>query len=92
VAQWADRGLKSKTIGLRQKNLIFKTFDILNVLWRYFKIAHHFLNFAKALLLCICTVFALYGRARIRHQCRKIAVLSCHRFLINSGVEKMNYI
>jgi len=28
----------------------------------------------------------------IRHQCRKTAVLSCHRFLINSGVEKMNNI
>ncbi len=28
------------------------------------------------------------GTARSRHQCRKTAVLSCHRFLINSGVEK----
>jgi hypothetical protein len=28
----------------------------------------------------------------IRHQCRKTAVLSCHRFLINSGVEEMNII
>jgi hypothetical protein len=27
------------------------------------------------------------GRACIRHQCRKTAILSCHRFLINSGVE-----
>jgi hypothetical protein len=32
------------------------------------------------------------GTAHIRHQCRKIAVLSCHRCLINSGVEKMNNI
>jgi hypothetical protein len=32
------------------------------------------------------------GTAHIRHQCRKIAVLSCHRFLISSGVEKMNKI
>jgi hypothetical protein len=32
------------------------------------------------------------GTARIRHQCRKAAVLSYHRFLINSGVEKMNNI
>jgi hypothetical protein len=32
------------------------------------------------------------GTARIRHQCRKTDVLSCHRFLINSGVEKMNNI
>jgi hypothetical protein len=27
--------------------------------------------------------------ARIRHQCRKTAVLSCHRCLINTGVEKI---
>ncbi len=30
--------------------------------------------------------------ARIRHKCRKTTVLSCHRCLINTGVEKMNYI
>ncbi len=28
------------------------------------------------------------GTARIRHQCKKTVVLSCHRFLIYSGVEK----
>jgi len=28
----------------------------------------------------------------IRHQCRKTTVLSCHRHLINTTVEKMNYI
>ncbi len=28
----------------------------------------------------------------IRHQCRKTTVLGCHRCLINTGVEKMNYI
>jgi hypothetical protein len=32
------------------------------------------------------------GTAHIRQQCNKTAVLSCHRFLINSGVEKMNNI
>jgi hypothetical protein len=32
------------------------------------------------------------GTAHNRHQCRKTAVLSCHRFLINSGIEKMNNI
>ncbi len=32
------------------------------------------------------------GTAHNRHQCRKTAVLSCHIFLINSGVEKMNNI
>ncbi len=30
--------------------------------------------------------------ARIRHQCRKTTALSCHRSLINTGVEKMNCI
>jgi len=28
----------------------------------------------------------------VRHQCRITTVLSCHRCLINTGVEKMNYI
>ncbi len=31
-------------------------------------------------------------RAHIRHQCRKTTVLCCHRCLINTGVEKLNYI
>ncbi len=30
--------------------------------------------------------------ARIRHQCRKTAVSSCHRCLINTGVKKMSHI
>jgi len=35
--------------------------------------------------------FALNNRtAHIRHQCKKTAVLSCHRCLINTGVEKIN--
>ncbi len=32
------------------------------------------------------------GTSHIRHQCRKTTVLSCHRCLINTGVEKMNNI
>jgi len=32
------------------------------------------------------------GTAHIRHQCRKTTVLSCHRCLIKTGVEKMNSI
>jgi len=28
----------------------------------------------------------------MRHQCRKTTALSCHRCLINTGVEKMNNI
>ncbi len=31
-------------------------------------------------------------KVHIRHQCRKTTVLSCHSCLINTGVEKMNYI
>jgi hypothetical protein len=30
--------------------------------------------------------------ACIGHQCRKMAVLSCHRYIINTGVEDMNNI
>ncbi len=37
-------------------------------------------------------VSSLSRRAHIRHQCRKTTVLSCHRCLINTGVEKMNNI
>jgi hypothetical protein len=32
------------------------------------------------------------GTAHIRHQCRETAVLTCHSFLINSGVETLNNI
>jgi hypothetical protein len=32
------------------------------------------------------------GTEHVRHYCRKTIVLSCHRCLINSGVEKMNNI
>ncbi len=32
------------------------------------------------------------GTAHIPHQCRKTTVLSCHRCLIKTGVEKMNNI
>jgi hypothetical protein len=31
------------------------------------------------------------GTALIRHQYRKTAVLSCHRFIINHGVEKTKF-
>jgi hypothetical protein len=31
------------------------------------------------------------GTAHIRHQCRKTTVLSRHRCLINTDVEKLNY-
>jgi len=35
----------------------------------------------------------LFNRtARIKHQCRKMTVISCHRCLINIGVEKVNNI
>jgi len=37
-------------------------------------------------------VIQLNGTVCIRHQCRKTAVLSSHRCLINTGVEKMNNI
>jgi hypothetical protein len=34
----------------------------------------------------------LVDEVHIRHQCRKTTVLSRHRCLINTGVEKMNNI
>jgi hypothetical protein len=52
---------------------------------------------AQADFLCPRTVIPHFqdknvtknGTAHNRHQCRKTAVLCCHRLLINSGVEKM---
>jgi hypothetical protein len=32
------------------------------------------------------------GTAHIRHRCRKTTALSCHSYLIKTGVEKMNNI
>jgi hypothetical protein len=52
-------------------------------------------NFVYLFIAALCRMMQnalINGRAHIRHQCRKKAVLSCHRFLINSGVEKMNNI
>jgi hypothetical protein len=38
-------------------------------------------------------LFTLHNRTtHIRHQCRKTTVLSCHRCIINTGVEKINNI
>jgi hypothetical protein len=40
-----------------------------------------------------CNCYLVKNRAaHIRHQCRKTTALSSHRFLNNTGVEKMNYI
>jgi hypothetical protein len=38
--------------------------------------------------LNICMQITANGTPHIRHQCRKTAVLRCHRFQIYSGVEK----
>ncbi len=58
-----------------------------------------FMEAAGLLMRCIIRwleiknrAFLLNRTAHIRHQCRKATVLSCHRCLINSGDEKMNYI
>ena len=40
----------------------------------------------------IKNIFAKNRTACIRHQCKKTTVLSCHRCIINTGVEKMNNI
>ncbi len=37
-------------------------------------------------------IISYNGTPHIRHQCGETAVLGCHRFLNNSGVEKMNSI
>jgi hypothetical protein len=62
---------------------------------------HHCKSFSdsKSVFTCLgysggMTINVLYSNktSHIRHQCRKTTVLSCHRFLINTGVEKINNI
>jgi len=62
---------------------------------------HHCKSFSdsKSVFTCLgysggMTIHVLYSNktSHIRHQCRKTTVLSCHRFLINTGVEKINNI
>ncbi len=38
----------------------------------------------------VMKLFAFLRHWRIRHICRKTTVLSCHRCLINTGIEKTN--
>jgi hypothetical protein len=50
-------------------------------------------RFSLALSILVHAVTACINRtARIRHQLRQTTALSCHRCLINTGVEKMNNI
>jgi hypothetical protein len=59
--------------------------DILLLLFK--KLLYNFLRYFVAIGLFYFDEVS-NGTARIRHQCRKTTVLNCHRFLINSGVEK----
>jgi hypothetical protein len=49
-----------------------------------------FLGVDEALNICWVCFTNLF--TKIRQQCRKTAVLSCHRCLINTGIEKMSNI
>jgi hypothetical protein len=44
------------------------------------------------LALALALAGVINRTAHIRHQCRQTTVLSYHRYLINTGVEKMNNI
>jgi hypothetical protein len=68
---------------------IFSTPELIRNLWQL----------KTTVFLHWCLLFAIYigemlmlakanGTAYIRHQCRKATVLSCHRCLVNTGVEK----
>ncbi len=54
----------------------------------------YFYGYVIRVQLLLNKLFWLIGvkQTVIAHQCRETAVLNCHRFLINSGVEKMNKI
>ncbi len=76
---------------------MYKTFQLFTKL--IYKNYHHmqsYLQIQELLkmpnLLRVGFIKTENGTARIRHQCRKTTVLSRHRCLINTGVEKMNYI
>ncbi len=43
-------------------------------------------------VLMVVELYFTNRRAHIRYQCRKAAVCICHQGLINTGVEKKNYI
>ncbi len=49
-----------------------------------------YLTLALSACKYLCDVKACNRTVRIRHQYRKKTVLSCHRCLIKTGVEKMN--
>jgi len=52
-----------------------------------------FVNDASRVTLRIVASLLEHNRtAHIRHLSKKTSILSCHRFLIKTGVEKMNYI
>jgi len=57
---------------------------------RFYFPKEHFCN--KNLQERVTPKFSINRTACIRHQCRKTTVLSCHRCLINSGVEKEQHI
>ncbi len=42
--------------------------------------------------VAIATFAFAHRKTCIRQQCKETTVSSCHRYLINTGVEKMNYI
>jgi hypothetical protein len=46
----------------------------------------------KFLYLVSLKYYIFNRKEHIGHQCRKTTVLSCHGYLIKTGVEKMNYI
>ncbi len=62
------------------------------------QLSKHFHCTLICILMILSSNFAFWwdlewkNRICIRHLDRKMIVLSCHRCLINSGVEKMNYI
>jgi hypothetical protein len=55
-------------------------------------ITNFILSVAVKFIMLSVVASAQLLTARIRHQCKKTIVMSCHRCLINTGVEKMNNI
>ncbi len=71
---------------------IYKLIFCYCIFWMKWKAVYQKpINLDKSLGACFIKLFTdlTNRRACIRHQCRKTAVLSCHRCLINTGVQKI---
>jgi hypothetical protein len=80
---WITRGWKfqspNKEQQFHKKNFFWRNLQFCAIRWTVFVAILLYINFSNR-------------TARIRQECRRATVLSCHRCIINTGIEKMNTI